>query len=254
VLIDTHCHLAGTAFEEDLDAVLARAWEAGVARIVILAEYGEDAARALALADVEPRLSVSVGVHPHHADRWSDDVAAGLELLAADPRVVAVGEMGLDYHYEHSPRARQFEAFHAQLTIAERLGKPAVIHAREADADVADILRAHPGTCCILHSFSSGAELHAASVALGHYISFSGMATFKSWTLDDLVRTTPADRLLIETDGPFLAPVPLRGKRNEPAFVGHTAARLAAVRGLTTEAFVALTGSNAGACFGRRLT
>lgn len=253
MLIDTHCHLAGTAYEQDLDAVLARAWEAGVARVVVLAELGQDAARALDLAAREPRLSVSVGVHPHHADRWSANAAAELAELAQDPRVVAVGETGLDYHYEHSPRAVQAEAFHAQLAIAATVGKPAVIHAREADDDVAAILRTHPATRCVLHSFSSGAGLHACAVALGHYVSFSGMVTFKSWSADELIRATPADRLLVETDGPYLAPVPHRGERNEPAYVARTAERIATVRGLPPAELVALTGFNAVRCFGPRL-
>lgn len=253
MLIDTHCHLAGTAYEDDLDAVLARAWVAEVARVVILAECGEDAARALALAAAEPRLSVSIGVHPHRADRWSDVLERALLEQVHDPRVVAVGEMGLDYHYEHSPRAAQFAAFRAQLALAGRAGKPAIIHAREADADVAQVLGEFPGTRCVLHSYSSGPALHASAVALGHYVSFSGMITFKSWSADDLIRTTPADRLLVETDGPYLAPVPRRGTRNEPAFVAHTAARLAAVRGESVEALIDLTGRNAAACFGARL-
>lgn len=253
MLIDTHCHLAGTAYEEDLDAVLARAWEAGVARVVVLAELGQDAARALDLAAREPRLSVSVGVHPHHADRWSADAASELAALARDPRVVAVGETGLDYHHEHSPPAVQAEAFHPQLDIAAAAGKPAVIHARDADDDVAAILLAHPATRCVLHSFSSGAGLHAAAVALGHFVSFSGMVTFKSWTADELIRATPDDRLLVETDGPYLAPVPHRGRRNEPAYVARTAERIAAVRGMAAAELVALTGFNAVRCFGSRL-
>jgi TatD DNase family protein len=161
--------------------------------------------------------------------------------------------MGLDYHYDHSPRPRQWEAFEAQLELAAEAGKPAIIHAREADDDVAAILERHPRTVCILHSFSSGLGLLRRGLALGHYVSFSGMVTFRNWTLDDAVREVPADRLLVETDGPYLAPVPHRGKRNEPAFVRHTAERVAAVRGMDPDALAELTTANAIRCFGPRL-
>jgi TatD DNase family protein len=167
-----------------------------------------------------------------------------------DPRVVAAGEMGLDYHYDHSPRDRQWAAFDAQLALAAEADKPAIIHAREADADVAAMLTAHPRTRCILHSFSSGYDLLRVGVGLGHYVSFSGMVTFKSWHLDDAIRETPLDRLLIETDGPYLAPVPHRGRRNEPAYVRATAERVAAVRGLQPDELVAHTTANARRVFG----
>lgn len=244
MLVDTHCHLAGTAFEEDLDAVLGRAWAAGVAGIVVMGELRGDADRALRLAEGEPRMRAALGVHPHHADRWNAETAAELAERCASAAVVAVGETGLDYHYEYSPRAAQHEAFHAQLTLAEQLGKPAVIHAREADDDVAAILREHPGVTAILHSFASGTALAAAALAMGHYLSFSGMITFKNWQGADAVAMAPADRLLVETDGPYLAPVPRRGKRNEPAFVAYVAARLAELRGVSTETMLHQAGAN----------
>jgi TatD DNase family protein len=158
--------------------------------------------------------------------------------------------MGLDYHYDHSPREAQRVAFEAQLGIARDVGKPAVIHAREADDDVAVILRNHPSVPAILHSFSSGFSLLRAGLDLGHYVSFSGMVTFKNWGLDQAIRETPADRLLLETDGPYLAPVPHRGTRNEPAFVRHVAERLAIVRGIPGEELIALTARNAARAFG----
>jgi TatD DNase family protein len=162
-----------------------------------------------------------------------------------DAEVVAVGEIGLDYHYDHSPREAQRAAFEAQLELAAAADKPAVIHAREADEDVAALLRAHAGVTAILHSFSSGPDLLRAGLDLRHYVSFSGMVTFKNWRLDDAVRAVPLDRLLLETDGPYLAPVPHRGTRNEPAYVRRVAERIAAVRGLAVESLIAATGENA---------
>jgi TatD DNase family protein len=159
--------------------------------------------------------------------------------------VVAVGETGLDFHYDHSPRPAQRRAFESQLAIAAETGRPVVIHAREADEEVAAILEDHPLVTAILHSFSSGMGLLRAGLVHRHYVSFSGMVTFKNWRLDEAIRETPLDRLLLETDGPYLAPVPHRGKRNEPAFVRHVADRLAAVRGIPVEELIALTGQNA---------
>jgi len=160
-----------------------------------------------------------------------------------------VGETGLDFHYDHSPRADQHRAFEAQLGLAAETGKPAVIHAREADEAVAAVLAAHSGVTAILHSFSSGMGLLRAGLVLRHYVSFSGMVTFKNWGLDDAIRETPLDRLLLETDSPYLAPVPHRGKRNEPAFVRHVAERVAAVRGMPVEELIAVTGQNAARVF-----
>jgi TatD DNase family protein len=198
-------------------------------------------------------VSVTAGVHPHNAAGWDPDAEAWLRDRLQDPRVVAAGEIGLDYHYDHSPREVQRRAFDAQLGIAGELGLPVVVHAREADDDVAAILGNHPRVVAILHSFSSGMTLLRAGLALRHYVSFSGMVTFANWRLDDAVRETPLDRLLVETDAPYLAPVPHRGKRNEPAFVRQVADRLAQVRGLTPSELVAATGDNARRVFGPRL-
>jgi TatD DNase family protein len=245
VLVDTHCHLADPAYAPDRDAVLERAWTAGVGRVVVIGESPARAIEALELAAGEPRLAVTAGIHPHDAREWSPEAETWLRGTLCDPRVVAVGETGLDYHYDHSPRPDQHRAFEAQLALAAEAGKPAVIHAREADADVASVLAAHPGVTAILHSFSSGMGLLRAGLVLRHYVSFSGMVTFKNWGLDDAVRETPLDRLLLETDGPYLAPVPHRGKRNEPGFVRHVAERIAAVRGLPVEEVIEATGRNA---------
>jgi len=250
MLIDTHCHLADTAYDPDRQEVLARAWAGGVARVVVIGESRAAADRALALAATEPRLAVTAGIHPHDAAGWSDDARDWLRATLRRPEVVAAGEMGLDYHYDHSPRAAQRAAFEAQLDLAREAEKPAVIHAREADDDVAAMLRAHPDVPAILHSFSSGPGLLRAGLDLRHYVSFSGMVTFKNWRLDQAIRDTPIDRILIETDGPYLAPVPHRGRRNEPAFVHRVAERVAEVRGLPVEELIATTGANAARVFG----
>ncbi len=248
-LVDTHCHLADPAYQPDRPEVLRRAWEGGVEHVVVIGESPAASAAALALARDEPRLSATAGVHPHDASTWSAERAEWLRERLRHPRIVAAGEMGLDYHYDHSPRDAQRAAFDQQLALAAEAGKPAVIHAREADDDVAALLRAHPGAVAVLHSFSSGPALLRAGLVLGHYVSFSGMVTFKSWRLDQAIMDTPLDRLLLETDGPYLAPVPHRGKRNEPAFVRHVAERIAALRGLAPDELAAATGDNAARVF-----
>jgi TatD DNase family protein len=249
LLIDTHCHLADAAYASDRAEVLERAWAAGVARVVVIGESRSSAEAALAMAEIEPRLVATAGVHPHHAGEWNQDSELWLRELLRQPSVAAVGEIGLDFHYDHASRADQHRAFEAQLALAADLHKPAVIHAREADDDVAAILASHPGVTAVLHSFSSGLGLLRAGLVLRHYVSFSGMVTFKNWRLDDAIRETPLDRLLVETDGPYLAPVPHRGKRNEPAFVRHVAERIALVRGMPVDQVIAVTGANAAQAF-----
>jgi TatD DNase family protein len=250
MLIDTHCHLADPAYEPDRDEVLRRAWDAGVAHVVVIGESPAASDRALALAEGDSRLSATAGVHPHDASTWSPESAEWLRQRLRHPRIAAAGEMGLDYHYDHSPREVQRAAFEAQLALAAEAGRPAVIHAREADDDVAAILRAQPAAVAILHSFSSGPSLLRAGLVLRHYVSFSGMVTFKSWRQDQAILDTPLDRLLLETDGPYLAPVPHRGKRNEPAYVRQVAERVAAVRNLAVDELIAITGENAARVFG----
>jgi TatD DNase family protein len=245
MLIDSHCHLADPAYDLDRSLVLGRAWAAGVGRVVVIGESRSSAERALELARAEPRLAATAGIHPHTAAEWDTAADEWLRILARDPCVVALGETGLDYYYDHAPRAAQRLAFEAQLAIAAECGKPAVIHAREADADVAAILDDHPNVTVILHSFSSGMGLLRAGLVHRHYVSFSGMVTFKNWRLDEAIRETPLDRLLVETDGPYLAPVPHRGKRNEPAFVRYVVERIALVRGLPVEELITRVGDNA---------
>jgi TatD DNase family protein len=253
VLIDSHCHLADDAFEGDRHEVLDRAWQAGVAHVVAIGESRTAVSCAQKLAASDPRISITAGVHPHDASSWDDGAEAWLREILGDERIVATGEIGLDYHYDHSPRDVQRGVFDAQMGIAAEVGLPVVVHAREADADIAAILRNHPGVVAILHSFSSGTTLLQAGLELQHYVSFSGMVTFRNWRLDDAVRETPLDRLLVETDAPYLAPVPFRGKRNEPAFVRQVADRVAEVRHMPANELIAVTGANARRVFGPRL-
>lgn len=250
MLVDTHCHLAAEQFQADLDQVLARAWEAGVAHLVVIGESRESAEKAVALAGTDHRIWCTAGIHPHDAAGWNAEAAGWLDGFLSHPRVVAAGEMGLDYHYDHSPRPAQRIAFEAQLALAEKHSKPAVIHAREADDDVAAILRNQPGCVTILHSFSSGPGLLRAGLDLGSYVSFSGMITFKNWQQNDAIEAVSLDRILIETDAPYLAPAPYRGKRNEPAFVRRVAEQIALVRRLDVQEVVAATGRNAARVFG----
>ena len=252
MLVDTHCHLAAGQFDADLDAVLARAWEAGVAHLVVIGESRPSAEKALALAGTDSRIWCSAGIHPHDASGWNAAAAQWLEEFLVIPKVVAAGEMGLDYHYDHSPREAQRIAFEAQLALAARLGRPAIIHAREADLDVAAVLRNQPDCVTILHSFSSGPAVLEAGLALGSYVSFSGMITFKNWQRNDAIEAVSLDRILLETDAPYLAPTPHRGKRNEPAFVRRVAEQIALVRGLDPAEIIASTGENATRVFGLR--
>jgi TatD DNase family protein len=255
VLVDAHCHLADGAFDADRPAVLARAARAGVGHVVVIGESVAGSARARTLARATPGLSATAGVHPHAAREWDAEAERRVRALLADEAVVAVGETGLDYHYDHSPRDRQRAAFEAQLALAAALARPVVVHAREADADMAALLQewAPRLPAVVLHSFSSGDTLFAAGLALGAYFSFSGMITFRSWGSDDRLSACPPDRLLVETDAPYLAPVPHRGHRNEPAFVREVAETLARRRGESVPEVAARTTENARRVFGSRL-
>jgi len=255
MLVDAHCHLGDRAFEADRGAVLDRARVAGVGHVVVIGESLAGSERAVTLARGATGLSATVGVHPHEASSWSAEIEARLRDLLAAPEVVAVGETGLDYHYDHSPRDQQRRAFEAQLALAAELGKPVVVHAREADVDVAAMLRAWKGEkrAVVLHSFSSGTDVWEAGMAIAAYFSFSGMITFKNWTPVVPLTAYPPNRLLLETDSPYLAPVPHRGKRNEPAYVREVATRAAALRGESLDALAQATTENARRCFGSRL-
>ncbi len=248
MLVDSHCHLDFPDFAQELDDVVARAAAVGVTTVVTIGTRVREFARVRAVAERFPRVYCSVGTHPHNAHEEADVTADDLVRIAAHEKVVAIGEAGLDYHYDNSPRDAQVAGLRVHIDAARRTGLPLVIHAREADADLAAILKDEAGKGAypaVLHCFSSGRALAETGVSLGHYVSFSGILTFKNaQEIRDIARDLPADRLLVETDAPYLAPVPYRGKRNEPAYVAETAAVLAEVRGIGREAVAALTTDN----------
>ena len=257
-LIDSHCHLADAAFEADRGAVLSRARAAGVEAIVVVADDVAASRACLALcgghrapSDVAPQLAATAGIHPHNAAGFDDAAARELTSLLADPAVVAVGETGLDYHYDRSPRDAQREAFAWHLAQAAALGKPVIVHSREADEDTARLIADAPaGLTGVLHCFSAGPAVLEAALGRGLAVSWSGMITFRGWAQARALEAVPEGSLLVETDAPYLAPAPHRGKRNEPAFVAATAARLAELRGMTAEGMADLTAANARRLFG----
>ena len=226
---DSHCHLTDAAFREDREAVFRRAAEAGVTRMTLIGSNVADATRAAALASGRAGVFSTAGVHPHAvAEAEPGDLDRVRELATSSPDVVAIGETGLDYFYDHAPRAAQRESFAAHLVLGWELGLPVVVHAREADADIASALSDAPdGTRGVLHCFTGGDRAFAAAMEAGWYVSASGIASFSSFQAGGLLREVPEDRLLIETDAPYLAPVPRRGRRNEPAFVVHVAEAVA---------------------------
>ena len=230
--IDAHAHLADERILPQVDEVVERARAAGVAGIVTIATDADDAPVCLGLAERFPEVWSTAGIHPHAASTFSAETLGRVRGLLAHPRVVAVGETGLDYHYDFSPRGTQRESFAAHLELGRETGLPVIVHSREADDDLRAMLReGGAGTLGVLHSFSSGRLLLEEALALGWYASFSGMVTFKKFEGADFVRMVPADRILVETDTPYLAPLPHRGKTNEPAFVPHVARRAAEIRG-----------------------
>ena len=239
-MIDSHCHLADDTFAQDLDDVVRRARDAGLERAMVILEAGnaKEAAQALRLDALWPELRFSIGVHPHQAHQYAADpdraAAVVREQWTATPSARAVGEIGLDYHYDFSPRDVQQAVFRAQLRLARELDRPVVIHTREADDDTVAMLREEGGGQLrgVLHCFTGGAALADSGLDLGFYISLAGIITFpKAEELRQTVRRVPLDRLLTETDSPFLAPVPYRGKRNEPAHVARVVDALAALHG-----------------------
>jgi TatD DNase family protein len=253
MLIDTHCHLDFPDFAEDLAGYIARAEAAGVSRMVTISTRVARFQSYAAIAERFASVWCSVGTHPHNAHEELDVTAEQLAKLSEHPRCVAIGEAGLDYHYDKSPREAQAQGFRTHIAAARMTQLPLVIHARQADDDIITILReetAKGAFPAILHCFTAGPELARVGVELGLYVSFSGILTFKtSEELRRIAADVPLDRLLVETDAPYLAPVPFRGKRNQPAYVVETAKVLAEVRGTSFEEMAGITTANAQRCY-----
>jgi TatD DNase family protein len=248
MLIDSHCHFDYFT-EAERPGLLARAKAAGVQRMVTIGTRLSRAAEQIAMAEAMPDLWCTVGTHPHHAAEEDLPQEQEIVALASHAKVIAVGEAGLDYFYDRSPRDIQAEVFRRQIRAARTAGVPICIHTRDADEDTLKILKEQQDEggdfLFLLHCFSSGRALAEEAVRMGGYVSFSGILTFpKSHELREIAADLPADRLLVETDSPYLAPVPFRGKRNEPAYVAHTAKVLAEARGITPEAVAELTTRN----------
>lgn len=251
--IDSHAHLADPAFDADRDAVIARARSAGGEAVICIGESLAAAARARDIARANAGFAYfTAGVHPHDAATF--DSARDLPELEAliATGASAVGECGLDYHYDNSPRNAQRAAFESQLALAARLRHPVVVHTRDAEDDTRSMLEsaASDAVVGVLHCYTGSQSLAEAALAVGWYVSFSGIITFRNWKDDALLRLIPEDRLLVESDAPYLAPAPHRGKRNEPAWVGLTVSRLALARGVSAEQIAATTAANARRCFG----
>ncbi len=247
MLVDSHCHLDSDQFDADREAAIERARAAGVERMMAIGtgDGPPDLEAAIRLADGHPFIYATVGVHPHDAWKAADDTFARLRDLARHPKVLAIGEIGLDYHYDFSPREVQRQVFERQLELARDAAKPIVIHTREAWSDTLEVLRAHWQGQGIMHCFTGDEGMAREALDLGFYLSFGGVLTFpKAEPTRAAARLAPPDRILIETDCPYLAPVPYRGKRNEPAFMVETARRLAELRGVSPEQIAGQTTEN----------
>jgi TatD DNase family protein len=247
-LIDSHCHLDFPDFAEEIEAIVERARAAGVERLITISTRVAHGAKLVALAERFDEVYFTIGTHPHQAAEEAETDAAAIRTFAAHPKCVGIGEAGLDYHYDYAPRDIAAKVFRAQIGLARALDLPLVIHARDADVDMAAILAEEMGEGAfpaVMHCFTSSAELARTGLELGLYVSFSGVLTFKnSQSLRDIARDVPMDRLLVETDAPFLAPVPHRGRRNEPSFVVETARVLADVKGVDNATLAAATRAN----------
>ena len=248
MLIDSHCHLDFPDFAPERDAVVARARDAGVGRLITISTHVGRYESYRAIAEAYDNVWFTVGTHPHQAHEEPEAPVSRLIELSSHPRCVGIGEAGLDYHYDRAPRDVAARVFRTHIAAARETGLPLVIHARDADDDVAAILRDEMGKGAfkaLLHCFTASRALAETGLELGLFVSFSGVVTFKnSQELRDIARDVPLDRLLVETDAPFLAPVPYRGKRNEPAFVASTAAVLAEVKGVSPDELAAVTTGN----------
>ncbi len=245
MLVDSHCHLDFPDFAAEREAVIARARAAGVGTMLTIATRLDQFDGVRAIAEADRDIWCSVGAHPHEAADHATLTAERLAALAGHPRVVGIGETGLDFHYDPSPRDVQERVFRAHIAASRATGLPLIIHAREADDSVAAILAEERPPAGVLHCFTGGRALAEAALGLGFYISISGIVTFRNAeALCDIVRDVPLDRLLIETDAPYLAPVPHRGRRNEPAFVVATAAAVAALKDIDADTLATATTAN----------
>ena len=254
---DSHAHLNDEKFTEDLEGVLERAEKAGIARIVNVGCDEKSSVAALEQATKSPLLSATCGLHPHDASQFSSRTIDFLDSLAADPKIVALGETGLDKYYNHSPFEMQLEAFSAHLELAERVRLPVVIHCREAYPELVKVLNKHNiqgHAAWQVHCFSGDAQDLAALAALDCYFSVGGSVTFRNYQGQELIRAIPENRLLLETDAPYLAPTPHRGKRNEPALLPHAAESVAAMRGITLAELSKITNENFSRIFGLEIT
>lgn len=249
MLIDTHAHLDEQSFETDLEEVLLRAHQQGLETIFTIGVTAETSVAAVQLAKIHPQLRAVVGIQPNYVSTAAPDAFDVVTGLASDSRVVGVGETGLDRYWDSSPIELQRDFFHRHIELSRRVDKPFIVHCREAEADVVEVLREQAGQgplVGVMHSFCGDAQTAEACLELGMYLSFAGMLTFKSnQALRDVVKVVPLERLLVETDSPYLAPVPMRGKRNEPSFVVHTARCLGEIHGLTTDEIADITTANA---------
>ncbi len=245
MLVDSHCHLDFPDFQGEVEAVVARACEAGIGAVLTISTRLDQVARVIAVAEAFPNVWCSVGTHPHESA--AETVTVELLLrLTRHPKVIGIGETGLDYHYDHSPRVRQSESFRIHVEAAKASGLPLIVHTRGADNETIAALKAYgKGVTGVIHCFSTSRTLAEEALALGFFISLSGIVTFKkAEALREVVRDLPLDRLLVETDAPYLAPVPMRGKRNEPLFVTYTAALVAELKGVSPEVLAAATTRN----------
>jgi len=243
MLVDSHCHL-DFAKEDERAGIIARARGAGVRTLLTISTKLNEFPGVRAIAESDPDIWCSVGVHPHEAE-IEPAAAEALIALTKHPKVVGIGETGLDFFYEHSPREQQAQVFRAHLTASRETGLPVIVHTRDADPETIAILEEEKPKAGVIHCFSTGRELAERAVALGFYISISGIATFKNaQALRDIIRDLPLERLLVETDAPYLAPVPMRGKTNEPAFMVHTAALVAQLKGVPQEELARVTTEN----------
>jgi TatD DNase family protein len=248
VLVDSHCHLDFDVFDEDRSETIQRARDAGVAAMVTICTRVTKFEEICAIAETDDNIWCSVGIHPHQAEEEPVVTVEDLVSRAAHPKVIAIGETGLDYYYDNSPRELQETSFRTHIAASRETGLPLIVHTRDADENMAEILEdemekgAFPG---VLHCFSSGRRLAERALDIGFYISLSGIVTFKNaQDLRDIVKDVPVDRILVETDAPFLAPIPNRGKRNEPAFVADTAARVAELKAMDNQALSAASTEN----------